>query len=132
MAGFEGWLGGSLPDTTFRIDVFASARPAPGSGEAQDFLGSLEVTTGATGQASFAVPFTAPAGLPLITATATDPQGNTSEFRHRAGLRLQVPPSDVSAPLPARNRWSSRPGTTGDIVDLQDSDRRAAPDRLGT
>ena len=37
------------------------------------------MTTDATGQATFAVPFTAPAGLPVITATATDPQGNTSE-----------------------------------------------------
>ena len=26
----EGWLGGSLPDTTFRIDVFASATYDPG------------------------------------------------------------------------------------------------------
>ena len=76
----QGWLGGSTPDTTFRIDVFASADYGPGgAGEAQDYLGSLEVTTDSTGQVSFAVPFTAPAGLPIVTATATDPQGNTSE-----------------------------------------------------
>ena len=31
------------------------------------------------GQAVFDVPFTPPAGLPIVTATATDPQGNTSE-----------------------------------------------------
>ena len=36
----EGWLGGSMPDTTFRIDVFASAAYGPGgSGEAEDYLG---------------------------------------------------------------------------------------------
>ena len=35
--GLEGWLGGSTPDTTFRIDVFASADYGPGgAGEAQD------------------------------------------------------------------------------------------------
>jgi hypothetical protein len=76
----RGWLGGTTPETTFRIDVFASADYGPGgAGEAQDYLGSLNVTTDATGQVSFAVPFTAPAGLPIITATATNPLGNTSE-----------------------------------------------------
>ena len=59
----EGWLGGSKSDTTYRIDVFASAAyNADGSGEAQDYLGSLEVTTNATGQVTFADPFTAPPG----------------------------------------------------------------------
>src|SRR5262249_45412207 len=50
-----------------------------GAGEAQDYLGSLEATTDAAGEATFAIPFRAPAGLPFITATATDPEGNTSE-----------------------------------------------------
>ncbi len=101
----EGWLGGSTPDTVFRLDFYASAAYGPGgSGAAQDYLGSTEVTTptsargepsrprtqdylgsmdvttDATGQVTFAVPFTAPAGLPIITATATDPHGNTSEL----------------------------------------------------
>ena len=77
----QGWLGGSTPDTTFRIDVFAGARYGPGgTGEAQDYLGSLNVTTDSSGQVIFAVPFTAPAGLPIITATATDPLGNTSDL----------------------------------------------------
>jgi titin len=70
----EGWLGGSTPNTPFRLDFFASAAYGPGaSGEEQDDLGSLEVTTDASGEVSFAVPFSAPAGLPIITATATDP-----------------------------------------------------------
>ena len=46
----EGWLG-AAPDTTFRIDVFASAGYGPGgAGEAEDYLGSLEVTTDSQGQ----------------------------------------------------------------------------------
>ena len=78
--GLEGWLGGSAPHTTFRIDLYASAGLGlAGSGEAQDYLGSLAVTTDAAGQVTFAVPLSAPAGLPIITATATDPRGNTSE-----------------------------------------------------
>jgi hypothetical protein len=90
----EGFLGGSLPDTTFRIDLFASAAyNADGSGEAEDYLGSLEVTTDASGQVVFAVPFTPPARLPLVTATATDPQGNTSEVsaQRQATLKLPLP-----------------------------------------
>ena len=94
----EGALAGSLPDTTFRIDVYASAAYGPGgSGEAQVYLGSLAVTTDASGQVSFAVPFTAPAGLPILTATATDPQGNTSEVSSLRQGTLQVPSASLRA-----------------------------------
>ena len=51
----------------------------------------LDVTTDATGQVTFAVPFTAPAGLPIITATATDPLGNTSEVSAVRRDTLQAP-----------------------------------------
>ena len=62
-----------------------------GSGEAQDYLGSLDLTTDSRGQAMFAVPFAPPPGLPIITATATDDEGNTSELSAlRQGL-LDVP-----------------------------------------
>ena len=85
----EGWLGGSTPDTTFRIDFFASAGYGPAArARPRTTSGSLEVTTDGQGQAVFAVPFTPPAGLPIITATATDPQGNTSEVS-----ALRRPPS---------------------------------------
>ena len=58
-----------------------------GAGQAEDYLGSLEVTTDSQGQAVFDVPFTPPAGLPVVTATATDPEGNTSEVSASAGPR---------------------------------------------
>ena len=97
----EVWLGGSTPDTTFRIEFFASAGYGPGgSGEAQVDLGSLEVTTNASGQVGFAVPFTAPAGLPIITATATDPQGNTSEVSSLRQATLQVPSGSLRGAEP--------------------------------
>ena len=100
----EGWLGGSQPDASYRIDVFASAGYGPGgAGEAQDYLGSLEVTTDATGQATFDVPFTAPAGLPIITATATDPQGNTSEVSALRRATLETPATD-DPPVPGSGR----------------------------
>jgi hypothetical protein len=88
----EGWLGGSLADTSYRIDFYASAASsADGSGEAEDFLGSIQVTTDATGQVEFPVPFSAPAGLPIVTATATDPAGNTSEVMALRPATLEAP-----------------------------------------
>ncbi len=102
---FEGWLGGSTPDTTFPHRLLRQRRRynPDGSGEAQDYLGSLEVTTDSQGQVVFAVPFTPPAGLPIVTATATDPQGNTSEVSAlRRGDTAVSPPtlSDVAPGQP--------------------------------
>ena len=86
-----GWLGGSKANTTYRIDIYASAGFGPGgAGEADDFLSSLNVTTGANGQATFALPVTPPAGLPIITCTATDPAGNTSEVSDLRATSLVV------------------------------------------
>ncbi len=96
----EGWLGGSLPDTTFDVQLFASADYSPaGAGQANDYLGSLEITTDSTGQAVFSVPFTPPAGLPFVTATATDPDGNTSEVSAQRQSTLQAPAAVVRALL---------------------------------
>ena len=92
----QGWLGGSTPDTPFHLDFFASSGYSPGgAGQAEDYLGSLEVTTDSQGQAVFDVPFTPPAGLPIVTATATDPQGNTSEVSAQRRVTLQAPTQTV-------------------------------------
>ena len=88
----EGWLDGSTPDTTFRVNIFASTGYGPGgAGEAVDLLGSLEVTTDADGSAVFAVPYRAPADLPIISATATSPLGNTSEVSAERRASLEAP-----------------------------------------
>jgi hypothetical protein len=114
----EGWLGGSEPDTTYRIDVFASAGSgAGGAGEAQDFLGSLEVTTDNQGQAVFDVPFSPPAGLPLVTATATDPGGNTSEVADVRTASLEAPAQPVRV-VPGRPLILS--STPGEGIAIQD------------
>ncbi len=120
----EGWLGGSTPDTTFRVDFFASAGYGPGgSGEAQDDLGSLDVTTNASGQVSFAVPFTAPAGLPIITATATDPQGNTSELTALRPGTLQAPSLSVRAVV---NQSVALATQSGDGIAIEDPEAEPA------
>jgi uncharacterized repeat protein (TIGR01451 family) len=72
----------SNPNTVFRIEFFSNQVPnASGFGEGQTFIGSATVTTNGAGDASFnpTFPVTVPPGQ-VITATATDPTGNTSEF----------------------------------------------------
>jgi hypothetical protein len=69
----------SLPNTSFTLEFFATPDSGPGQGER--FLGSIIVTTNPNGQARF----TALLGVGVdegqfVTATATDPDSNTSEF----------------------------------------------------
>ncbi len=109
-----------MPDTTFRIDLFASAAyNADGSGEAEDYLGSLQVTTDPSGQVVFAVPFTAPAGLPIVTATATDPYGNTSEVSALRRAILQAPSHSLRM---AANQPLTLATMSGDGIAIQDLD----------
>ncbi|HEX3249193.1 MAG TPA: Calx-beta domain-containing protein, partial [Pyrinomonadaceae bacterium] len=72
----------SIPLTTFQLDFYSNAAVDPsGNGEGAQFFNTTPVTTDANGDATINVTF--PAGLPsgrVITATATDPNGNTSEF----------------------------------------------------
>ncbi len=72
----------STPRTTFRIELFASAAAdASGHGEGQVYLGFVSATTDAAGNASYlSVLSTAVAPGQFLSATATDPSGNTSEF----------------------------------------------------
>ena len=71
----------SNANTSFGVDLFSNAScNASGNGEGELYLGSLTVNTDASGNGSFS---TTTFGVPLgryITATATDPSGNTSEF----------------------------------------------------
>jgi hypothetical protein len=65
-------------NSTITIEFFASATNTPGEGET--YLGSVTVTTDSSGNASFTFNFTPVAGEPHVTATATDQNGDTSEF----------------------------------------------------
>jgi uncharacterized repeat protein (TIGR01451 family) len=72
----------STPSTSFTLQFFSSSGCDPaGHGEGRTFLGSASVTTGAGGVAAInLILANVPALGESITATATDPQGNTSEF----------------------------------------------------
>ena len=74
----------SVPNTTYRIEFFANEDTR------QSFLGSIDVTTDANGDASFS--FNAPqiGNTQRVTATATDPGGNTSEFSPLIGQLLNI------------------------------------------
>jgi hypothetical protein len=79
--GIEGTLN-SQPNTVFTIEIFSnSACDGSGNGEGAQFFHAFEVMTDATGAATFNlnVPLALPAGR-VLTMTATDPAGNTSEF----------------------------------------------------
>ncbi|MGE0480857.1 MAG: hypothetical protein AB7Q17_10345 [Phycisphaerae bacterium] len=72
----------STANATFRLDFFASpACDASGYGEGANYLGSADTTTDGGGNAAFSTALNAgvPAGW-FATATATDANGNTSEF----------------------------------------------------
>jgi hypothetical protein len=75
----------AAPNSTYRVEFFANASADPaGYGEGRKYLGSCEVPIGPLGMKSFKVQFVEPPGVVAvgqsITATATDPAGNTSEF----------------------------------------------------
>ena len=86
----------STPSTTFDVDFYSNPGCAPRPQEVlegQDYIGSTQVTTDGNGDAAFdlTLPATVEAGA-RITATATDPDGNTSEFSQRVVFSM-TPPS---------------------------------------
>lgn len=71
----------SAAGTSFVIDLFRNdACDLSGFGEGQEFLGDTTVISNGSGDAAFDVILPAVASGSVITATATDPDGNTSEF----------------------------------------------------
>jgi parallel beta-helix repeat protein len=81
----------SKASTTYQIDFYSSDACDPtGFGEGKTYLGSTMVTTDASCNASIIV--TLPVAISPqahLTATATDPAGNTSEFSSCISLQAQ-------------------------------------------
>ena len=70
----------SEPAKTYRLEFYAYCALDKGTqGEGEIFIGSRDVPTNSMGDVLFSTTFPAPP-CPIITATATDPDGNTSEF----------------------------------------------------
>jgi titin len=91
----------STPNTTFTLEFFANAAADPsGFGEGQTFIGSTTVTTDGNCNASFAFTTLIPFSGQFITATATGPGGNTSEFSAYGFVNADISISKTASPNP--------------------------------
>ena len=91
----------STPNTAFTVQFFISdTADQSGFGEGQRLLGTITVTTDANGSVAFEqVLGTAFALGEVVTATATDPAGNTSEFSEARTVLLGNEPPIVTVPV---------------------------------
>jgi hypothetical protein len=92
----------STASTTFRLEFFSNATcDSSGNGEGQIYLGSAIVTTAPNCQASFgALIFPLASGQTSVTSTATDPNGNTSEFSGCVQVTGAPTPTPTPTPTP--------------------------------
>jgi titin len=89
----EGTLN-SAANGTFTIDLFSSDTCDPsGYGEGRNFIGTLSVATDSGGNASFTfTPLSTVTAGQFVTATATDANGDTSEFSQCRQVATVDPP----------------------------------------
>jgi hypothetical protein len=82
----------TAPMRSFTVEFFAdSMGDLSGYGQGMRYLGSTQVSTGADGMAAFDVQLPSPVSLSeVVTSTATDDSGNTSEFSRGIGRRIVV------------------------------------------
>jgi hypothetical protein len=93
----RGTLTIGAPDSTFTVELFANTECNPsGYGEGERFLGPAAVTTDAAGNATFAITLAAAvAPGQFLTATDTDPEGDTSAFSQCVTVRSSVLPGQT-------------------------------------
>jgi parallel beta-helix repeat protein len=86
----------STANSTFRLEFFASPGwDSAGILEGQLFLGAITINTGVDGNAAFNATLSgAPPADCFVTSTATDANGNTSEFS--SGIPLAVGPQSFA------------------------------------
>jgi len=115
-------ISGSLdgkPGQTYTLQFFASKVPDnTGYGEGQTYLGYHDITITEYGDTKFTASFTYSPGFgDVITATATDPDGNTSEFSEAmGGLQNQINPSD-----PLQYNINNEPVRSIDFESIKDA-----------
>ena len=91
----------SVANSTYRVEFFASpVCDTSGNGEGAVFLGATDVTTGADCIAQINATLLTPVGAGnVVTATATDPNNNTSEFSACIPATV-TPPEPEPSPSP--------------------------------
>ena len=78
----------SLPNATYRLEFFGNTALDPTLyGEGRTYLGFTNVTTDGNGNVAFDAPIAAGG---IVTSTATDAAGNTSEFSLSVGQLLNI------------------------------------------
>ncbi len=112
-ATISGVVGG-FPGQVVQVDLFNNVAADPsGYGQGQTYLGTIPVTIGPGGLATFSGTFPTPLGAKsVVTATATDAAGSTSEFS------ADFPNTLASADLAITQTVSSQTVTSGAIVTL--------------
>jgi parallel beta-helix repeat protein len=94
----------SAANTTFRVEFFDNTQCDPfGNGEGEIFIGSTDVITdgNCNGTIDVTFPVAVVAGH-VITATATDPNNNTSEFSACVPVQEATPtPTPTATPTPS-------------------------------
>ncbi|MCA2657680.1 MAG: carboxypeptidase regulatory-like domain-containing protein, partial [Microcystis sp. M049S2] len=76
----------------YRIEIFANrTQDASGNGEGEDYRTYITVTTDDNGHADFTLSLSAERLYSYITGTATNPDGNTSEFSPSITLKGELP-----------------------------------------
>jgi len=82
----------SQPSTQYRVEYFVSAQcEASGFGEGEHYAGFQDVVSGPDGKVVLGTVLTTAYVSGFVTATATDPDGNTSEFSPCAAIGAPGP-----------------------------------------
>jgi hypothetical protein len=91
----------SATSTTFTIDLYSSSSPDPSvHGEGETYLGSTTAVPGSGCSYTFSLTTSSPVTTGhVVTATATDPTGNTSEF---SNTRQVLSPTAATASISGR------------------------------
>jgi CSLREA domain-containing protein len=105
----------SEANKTYTIDFYASTKcSASGFGEGEAYLGSTPATTNGSGNATFNFSMTVPAGK-KVTATATAPDGSTSEFSRCADLLPRFLEADTDFGATSDANGVFEPGETATV-----------------
>jgi parallel beta-helix repeat protein len=106
----------SQPNMQFTLDFYRNDLCDPsGFGAGQEFLGTGLLTSDSAGDAAFALNFSSTSLSPgdSLTATATDPDGNTSEFSACVTVTSAAPPTPTNTLPPGPSptpTWTPSPG----------------------
>ncbi len=109
------------PDTTYLVQFFSNPAADPsGYGQGQTYLTTADVLTNSMGVGTFSVP--APGEIApgnYVTATATDPLGNTSEF---SADTIVAQSNSVSWINPSGGDWDDPSNWSDDAVPTAGND----------